>query len=84
MERGGKLVGTHNSEPMGGGGMKLSVTSHETIKQPSEHYYLSHATFPFPRNHFLRPAVVYSRFLAFGVIFWLLISYALLYYLSNL
>jgi hypothetical protein len=36
MERGGKLVGTHNSEPMGGGGagggMKLSVTSHETIK----------------------------------------------------
>jgi hypothetical protein len=25
-------------------------------KQASEHYYLSHATFPFLRNRFLRPA----------------------------
>jgi hypothetical protein len=27
-------------------------------KQPSEHYYLTHAAFPFPRDRFLRPAVV--------------------------
>jgi hypothetical protein len=32
-------------------------------KTPTEHYYLSHATFPFPPDRFLRPAVVYSRFL---------------------
>jgi hypothetical protein len=31
MERGGELVGTHNTKPMGWF-MKLSVTSHETIK----------------------------------------------------
>jgi hypothetical protein len=36
-------------------------------KQPSEHNYLSHATFPFPRHRFLRQAVVYSIFLAFWV-----------------
>jgi hypothetical protein len=35
-------------------------------KQPSEHFYLSHATFPFPRDRFLRPAVVYSSFLPWG------------------
>jgi hypothetical protein len=43
-------------------------------KQPSEHYYLSHATFPFSRDRFLRPAVAYSRFLALRVNFWLLSS----------
>jgi hypothetical protein len=44
-------------------------------KQPSEHYYLSHATFPFPPNRFLCPAVVYSIFLAFCVNLWLLCTY---------
>jgi hypothetical protein len=28
-------------------------------------YYLSHATFPFPRDRFLHPAVVYSRYLGY-------------------
>jgi hypothetical protein len=44
-------------------------------KQPSEHYYLSHATFPFSVNRFLCPAVEYSRFLAIWVNFWLLSNY---------
>jgi hypothetical protein len=44
-------------------------------QQPSEHYYLSHATFPFPCDRFLCLTVVYSRFVAFWAILWLLSNY---------
>jgi hypothetical protein len=48
-------------------------------KHPLEHYYLSHATFPFPCDRFLRQAVGYNRFLAFWVNFVWLVATALLY-----
>jgi hypothetical protein len=35
----------------------LGYSNAVVTKQPSEHYYLSHATFPFPHNRFLRQAV---------------------------
>jgi hypothetical protein len=43
--------------------------------EPTEHYYLSQATFPRERARFLRQAAVYSRFVAFLVNFWLLSNY---------
>jgi hypothetical protein len=42
-------------------------------KQPSEHKYLSHATFPSSRNRFLHQAVVYIQHMFNN--FWLLSSY---------
>jgi hypothetical protein len=49
-------------------------------KQPSEHYYQSHATFPFPRNRFLRPPelLCIADFCLFGSIFCCFVVTALL------
>jgi hypothetical protein len=47
-----------------------SIETQLVTKQPSEHYYLSHATFPFPPDRLLRQAaccvLVYLALCIFG------------------
>jgi hypothetical protein len=44
----------------------IEISNAVVTKQPLEHYYLSHATFPFPPDRFLRQAVVYYIQQIFG------------------